>query len=183
MLKQTPEWRVLMLRAPAGYGKTTLMSLLFEHLGSAPATFCHWLTLDPCDEDPLHLLTHLQACIDRSWGSRSASGIARFADLGTWLQAVALLPGQRVLFLDELESVQSSSSVRLLHQLLRFAPDNLRIVASARPHSPIALARMKVGAGLLEWSARQLRFDDGETRALLQVGNVGRPRHPSHGWS
>jgi LuxR family maltose regulon positive regulatory protein len=52
MLKQTPEWRVLMLRAPAGYGKTTLMSLLFEHLGSAPATFCHWLTLDPCDEDP-----------------------------------------------------------------------------------------------------------------------------------
>lgn len=178
MLKQTPEWRVLMLRAPAGYGKTTLMSLLFEHLGSAPATFCHWLTLDPCDEDPLHLLTHLQACIDRSWGSRSASGIARFADLGTWLQAVALLPGQRVLFLDELESVQSSSSVRLLHQLLRFAPDNLRIVASARPHSPIALARMKVGAGLLEWSARQLRFDDGETRALLQVGNVGRPPPP-----
>ncbi|WP_027016098.1 LuxR C-terminal-related transcriptional regulator [Comamonas composti] len=168
LLEQTPGWRLLLLRAPAGYGKTTLMGQLFAHLQKAGRMSCHWLTLDPRDDDPLHLLAHLEACISHAPDGLGAQPRSHLPDLGSWLNAVGRLPGQRVLFLDEFEALQKPASVQLIHQLLRFAPPNLRVVLSTRPSVHLALQRMKAGGGLVEWSARQLRFDEEETQALLQ---------------
>ena len=170
-LQHDPHWRILLLRAPAGYGKTTLMGQLFADLEKKPGTSCYWLTLDPGDNDPQHLLIHLQACIDRPWSSQPSSVALHAPDLGSWLSTVESLPGLHVLFLDELESVQEQLPVQLIHQLLRFAPDNLRIVAGTRPHARLALHRMKASGRLLEWDVRHLRFDDDEARALLRQGH------------
>ena len=158
-------WRILLLRAPAGYGKTTLMAQLFARLGQGAA--CHWLTLDPRDDDPRHLLTHLQAALRLDGGG--------VPDLGALLGAVAHRPGPQVLFLDECEAVREPVPAQLVRQLLRFAPANLRIVAGTRPGADIAPPRLKAGGGLIEWTARHLRFDDGEARALLQP-------HPPSAW-
>jgi ATP/maltotriose-dependent transcriptional regulator MalT len=170
-LDAVPDWRVLLLRAPAGYGKTTLMSQLFERLADSGSR-CRWLSMDPRDDDLNHLLTHLQAAIGQPYPGQSQESLAmaHMPDLGFWLNDVARLPEPQVLFLDELESVQEPAALALLHRLLRFAPDNLRIVIGTRPESGLALGRMKASGLVLEWSARQLRFDSGETRAFLQGG-------------
>ena len=89
LLEQAPHWRVLLLRAPAGYGKTTLMGQLFAQLACQPGTSCHWLTLDPRDDDPLHLLTHLQAAMDRHGDGVDGAADAPVPDLGLWLNTVA----------------------------------------------------------------------------------------------
>ncbi|HJV85274.1 MAG TPA: LuxR C-terminal-related transcriptional regulator [Noviherbaspirillum sp.] len=181
-LDAAPDWRVLLLRAPAGYGKTTLMSQLSERLAVGGAC-CRWLTMDPRDDDINHLLTHLQAVIGQPYPgqspeSRGSLVMPHMPDLGIWLNEVARLPGQQILFLDELESVQEPAALALLGRLLRFAPDNLRIVIGTRPESGLALSRMKAGGMVLEWSARQLRFDADETRAFLQ-GRGGSAAVPS----
>ncbi len=174
LLEQAPHWRVLLLRAPAGYGKTTLMGQLFAQLACQPGTSCHWLTLDPRDDDPLHLLTHLQAAMERHGDGADGAADAPVPDLGLWLNTVARRSGGAVLFLDEFESVRGQATVQLIHQLLRFAPANLRVVVSTRPHARLALHRLKASGWLLEWDARQLRFDDEETRALLRHGDAAR---------
>ncbi|HJV51476.1 MAG TPA: LuxR C-terminal-related transcriptional regulator [Noviherbaspirillum sp.] len=167
-LNKMPDWRVLLLRAPAGYGKTTLMSQLFARLTQNGA-HCRWLTLDPRDDDLNHLLTHLQAVIGQPYPGQSQESLAmpHMPDLGFWLNNVERLPEPQVLFLDELESVQEPAALALLNRLLRFAPDNLRIVIGTRPESGLALGRMKASGLVLEWSARQLRFDSDETSAFL----------------
>lgn len=167
-LDAVPDWRVLLLRAPAGYGKTTLMTQLFDHLASEDSR-CRWVTMDPSDDDLNHLLTHLQAAIGQPYPGQSHESLAmpHVPDLGLWFNDVARLPEQQVLFLDEVEAVQGSASLALLNRLLRFAPENLRIVIGTRPESALALGRMKASGRVLEWSARQLRFDADETRAFL----------------
>lgn len=168
-LDAVPRWGILLLRAPAGYGKTTLMSQLFERL-SIEGARCRWLTMDPRDDDLNHLLTHLQAAIGQPYPGQSHESLAmpHVPDLGLWLNDVARLSEQQVLFLDELESVQEPAALALINRLLQFAPDNLRIVIGTRPDSTLALNRMKASGLALEWSARQLRFDADETRAFLQ---------------
>lgn len=167
-LDAVPDWRILLLRAPAGYGKTTVMSQLFNHL-SASGVNCRWLTMDPRDDDLNHLMTHLQAAIGQPYPGQSQDSLAmpHVPDLGSWLNGVARLPAPQVLFLDELEVVQAPAAVALLNRLLRFAPENLRIVVGTRPESGLALSRLKASGQVIEWSARLLRFDADETQAFL----------------
>jgi LuxR family maltose regulon positive regulatory protein len=168
MLEEAKGWRILLLRAPAGYGKTTLMAQLYARL--EPCASCHWLTLDPRDDDPRLLLAHLRAALRLDEGAAPTA-----PDLGVLLDAVARRPGPLVLFLDECETVREPAAGQIVRQLLRFAPDNLRIVAGTRPGTEIAPPRMKASGGLLEWTAQHLRFDDDETRALL-------PPQPPGAW-
>src|ERR1700761_8126785 len=66
---------VVAVCAPAGYGKSTLMSCWHEALGQE-GIGCGWLSLDPDDDDPVRLMRHLVAAfqrIDRAIG-RSAMG-------------------------------------------------------------------------------------------------------------
>ena len=51
--------RLILLSAPAGYGKTTLLAEWARHSGAATA----WLSLDDGDNDPLHFMQHFIAAI------------------------------------------------------------------------------------------------------------------------
>ena len=137
------------------------MSQLFRRLESGAAR-CGWLTLDARDDDLTHLLTHLQLALGAAGAKQP-----HVPDLGSWLNEVARLPGQQLLFLDEFESVQATGAIELLNRLLRFAPDNLCFVIGTRPESGLALGRLKASGQVLEWSVRQLRFDTQETEAFL----------------
>ena len=57
--------RVVLIQAPAGYGKTTLLQQIRAHLGEQQIR-SGWLTLDEGDDDLSRFLAHLHAVIDRA---------------------------------------------------------------------------------------------------------------------
>mgnify|MGYP000673885099 CR=1 FL=1 len=59
-----PEAKLIAIAAPTGYGKTVLMTGLYEHYQRRGAT-CHWLALDDRDVTIERLLTHLEALLTR----------------------------------------------------------------------------------------------------------------------
>src|SRR5262249_50684561 len=89
---ETRRYRLAILQAAAGFGKTSLLSQCYERFRSEQATA--WLSLDPADNDYARLLAHLFAAIEDSgieltrefryvarYGSRLAPGTC--ADLLT----------------------------------------------------------------------------------------------------
>ncbi|MCK9509652.1 MAG: LuxR C-terminal-related transcriptional regulator [Pigmentiphaga sp.] len=163
-LDASPGWRVLVLRAPAGYGKTTLMSQLFGQLRQTGQA-CRWLTLDAGDDDVGQLALHLQAALGAD-GPGSAGGAA--LPFGVWLAELEQRALSQVLFLDEVEAVTDTAVVQMLTRLLRFAPPTLRFVIGARPAAPLDFNRLRAGGEVVEWHARQLRFSADETSEFLR---------------
>lgn len=162
-LEASPRWRVLVLRAPAGYGKTTLMSQLHGRFRQAGQS-CRWLTLDAADNDLGHLTPHLHAALGA--GDPRPAGDAA-PPLGLWLADLERHGRRQVLFLDEVEVVIDPAAAQVLARLLRFAPPSLRFVLGARPEAPLDVNRLRVAGGVIEWHARQLRFSTDETSDFL----------------
>ena len=150
------------LDAGVGYGKTTLVrSWCAEHPGAVI-----WMTLDPADDDPVRLWTHLATAVERlgnSLGRRALSSLeTRGAPIET---AVDELMNGMVAFgrpvaivIDDLHTVQSEPSVRSLGHALKRMPSNARLLASTRSDPPISLARLRARRALTEIRARELAF-------------------------
>ena len=130
--------------APAGYGKTTLLSQWVQELQRTNAPVC-WLTLDRGERYPAMFLAYLirafQTVVpqlgEEAWRVLSgASNLQRdwplvAGSLCSDLQR--LLPTTTFLFLDDLHQVTESAVIsQMLSYLLRAAPPTLHIVTAAR---------------------------------------------------
>jgi len=161
---------VVLVVAPAGYGKSTLMAqwhtLLLER--DVP---CAWLSLDPDDDDAVRFMRHLVAALHKA-DSRigQAVGVNLSADFPggpkTLLQALAYdlakLEQRVVLFLDDLHFVQSPEVLEILDWLVNYAPRTLQQVIGSREKPRLQLSGLRVRRQLFELDARQLRFDPEE---------------------
>lgn len=164
--------RLVLVRAPAGFGKTTVMAqcrTCFEQAGAATA----WLTLDVLDNDPARFLVYLNAVLDQlspAEGHAAATHPAQSA-LGEFaLMLMARLSSMTfpfALFLDELELIQAPGVTALIGELLERMPANGRLVIGSRSLPELRLGRLRAAGQLLEIDARQLRFSLQETRCFF----------------
>lgn len=134
------------LCAPAGYGKTTLASMVAQR----------WLSLDPDDNDPRRLL----AGLGRALGLDLADPVAL-------LNAVAKQPDDVVVALDEWEVITEPAAAQQLEYLVEWAPENLHMLVTSRQPPAIALPRLRARGKLAERGLRELRFTRSETATLL----------------
>ena len=158
---------VVVVAAPAGYGKSTLMARWHARLLEREVS-CAWLSLDEDDDDAARFLRHLIAALqnasphigknvpedlmaDFASGSRSA------------LEAIAgdlAQVGHRlVLFLDDLQSVAGPEVRGILDWLINYAPRPLQCVIGTRQDPGLRLSGLRVRSQLLELGAEQLQFD------------------------
>ena len=161
--------KVSLVRAPAGFGKSTLMRQAFEQLaqGGIPVA---WMRLDMADNDSTRLLHFLARTLDQlSPGETSPdSGAAGIAALDL-LDRVELLPAPFVLFLDDLEVLQNSVALAFVRQLAERLPPGGRLILGSRTQPDIGLARLRAQGQLQEIDANSLRFSVEEsTRFLLE---------------
>jgi len=160
--------RVSLVRAPAGFGKSTLMRQAFEQLvqGGVPAA---WMRLDLADNDSARLLHFLARALDQlspeagQWDADSAGGAA--LDL---LDRVESLPVPFVLFLDDLEVLQNGVALAFVRQLAERLPPGGRLILGSRTQPDIGLARLRTRGQLQEIDANGLRFSTEETTRFLQ---------------
>lgn len=177
--------RVTVIVAGAGYGKSTLLERWSESL---PAT---QLSLDRADGSVTVLTRRISDALrlrvpgltaDLAVGPRSGSDAGsvetgRASALASWL-ADALdrhLRRPVVLMLDDIDEIDGSESVALVHALIGHAPARLRVVVSGRADPPLRLARLRARSEVLDLGSAELAFTSQETEQLagMIVGERG----------
>ena len=171
---------LVLVCAPAGYGKTVLLADWARN-GEHPAA---WLSLDTGDNDPARFWRHAVAALDRAHpGIAGRVGPllgppapASFEGLVTALvnELAAGGDGDEVLLvLDDYHVIGAGPVHESLGFLLAHRPPGLVLVLASRADPPLALARRRVRGQLAELRAAELRFTAGEAAALLeQVAGV-----------
>ncbi|MBI2908261.1 MAG: AAA family ATPase [Chloroflexi bacterium] len=175
--------RLVLLSAPAGYGKTTLLAALPPAYGDLPMA---WLSLDEEDNDPAHFLTALIAALQRlapACGATARAVLGEFAppagrpSSGDYVRRVvgvlindilATLPESFALLLDDLHHVIEPATYVALDYLLERLPPQMRVVMAARHDPPLALARLRAQGQLGELRLGDLRFTPEEAAMWLQ---------------
>ena len=163
-----------LVSAPAGFGKTTLLSS-FIHALTGDYRIA-WLALDEDDNDVLRFLQYLVAAVDVAAPGLSAAAAAalRSAQAPATQQVLALLlnelnasPYSFVLVLDDYHVIDSPP----IHQALAYAVDHLpvntHLVIATRSDPPIPLPRLRARGMVTEVRIADLRFNDHEAETFL----------------
>jgi LuxR family maltose regulon positive regulatory protein len=164
--------RLVLVSAPAGFGKTVLVADWIARRSEPSA----WLSLDALDEEPSRLGAHLAAAL-QSLGAedfrvvaeavlKAASSDGRPADeLRESLEAVT---AEGVLVLDDLHEVESPQGLRIIEPLIHAPRSRLRIVLVTRADPALPLARLRLSGQLVEVRAGDLAFSREEAAQLLE---------------
>ncbi|MFI5694534.1 LuxR C-terminal-related transcriptional regulator [Kribbella sp. NPDC051586] len=148
-----------LVSAPAGFGKTTLVSAWASD-GVA------WVSLEESDQDPITFWTYVLTALDRA-----APGVADdaltvlqsgSAPIETFLASVlnelSVLPGEIDLVLDDYHLADSLEISRGMTYLLDHLPPQLHLLISTRADPALPLARLRARGELVEVRAADLRF-------------------------
>ncbi len=170
--------KLLLISAPAGYGKTTLLTE-FAHDADLPVC---WYTLDPFDRDLHVFLEHLVAAIAArfpAFGQRSRNFLKETADPGSNLYPLVAtlvqeiydtIPEYFFLVLDDHHTVEEQEQINeFLDLFVTYADENCHLVIASRtlpalPNLSLLVARRQA-AGL---SIDELRFTPQEIQALAK---------------
>ena len=166
---------LMLVCAPAGYGKTVLLAG-WARRGQQPVA---WLSLDVGDNDPARFWRHGVAALDqvrpglaeRVGPLLGPPAPASYEGLVTALiNELAAGPdaNQALLVLDDYHLIDSEAVHESVGFLLEHRPPGLRLVLASRSDPPLALARLRARGQLAELRAAELRFTEDEAAALLQ---------------
>lgn len=165
-LGQEANVHLVVLLAPAGYGKSTLMGQWMDRLAQAGG-HTSWLTLDEADNDPARLMRYLYGAltgwIEIALGSSDTADLPASADWMSLLDRISPDAPPLTMFLDEFEQLTSPPALRFAKLLVDRLPRQVRLVISSRDKPPLGLEHYRVRGELLELTAGNLRFDKDET--------------------
>jgi LuxR family transcriptional regulator, maltose regulon positive regulatory protein len=169
---------VVLVSAPAGYGKTTLLALWATVDDRAFA----WVTLDVSDNDPVvfvrTVLTALQPHVDVNpqdihW-LRSGNPARDEVVLPPRADAGADKAQPLVLVLDDLHLVTEPRCHDVIARLVHRLPPGSQIALSTRTDPPLPLGSWRAHGNLLELRANDLALNAREAAALLAASHVER---------
>jgi LuxR family maltose regulon positive regulatory protein len=161
-----------LIAAPAGFGKTTLISDWVAGCGRLTA----WLSLDDGDNDPTRFLTYLVAALqtiaptlgDGVLGALQSSQPPPPDEvLAVLLKEIATLVDSFVLVLDDYHLIDARPVDDALTFFLEHLPPQLHLVIATREDPQLPLARLRVRGQLTELRAADLRFTASEAADFL----------------
>lgn len=165
--------KIVLIRAPAGFGKTTVMAQLFDRYRKE-GTAASWLNLDEADNDLPRFMSYLLVALKQHLRADQAlDGIesGQVLDPGHVTTLLANQLGERdepfVLFLDELDVIRDPTVLAFIKEMATRMPHNARLVLGSRTFPEIGLAKMRAHGELLEVTPEQLRFSAEEAQLFL----------------
>ena len=176
--------KLVLVRAPAGFGKTTAMQQARERLEAA-GTATAWLTLDSADNDVPRFLACLAAAVDQLGLEHAPRGAPLDA-----VDALAHDGAPFALFLDDVELIREPAVLGLLREVIERLPRRGQLVIGSRNLPDLGLGRLRARGQLLEVDTELLRFSLAETAEFfrlrggpaLAVDTLGRLHDKTEGW-
>jgi LuxR family maltose regulon positive regulatory protein len=164
--------KLTLIAAPAGFGKTTLVSEWVEGIERPTA----WLSLDKGDNDPTRFLTYLVAALqtiaanigERVLGAlQSPQPPPPEAMLTALLNEITTLPDHFVLVLDDYHVLDAKPVDQALNYLVEHLPPQMHLIIATREDPQLPLARLRARSHLTELRAADLRFTASEASEFL----------------
>ena len=162
-----------LVSAPAGYGKTTLVSDWLRELGAPTA----WLSLEESDNDPARFLAYLIAAIQIIQPKLGVSPQAMVQSpqalpgevlLTILLNEIAALPSLFIMVLDDYHAINNLSIHRQVTFLLKHLPAQMHLVLITREDPLIPISRLRSRNLVLEIRQNDLRFTSEEITDFMR---------------
>ena len=167
--------KLTLISAPAGFGKTTLVSEWVASCGQPAA----WLSLDEGDNNPTRFLTYLITALGRVGGIKTSVGEGILTMLQSLqppsaettlislINELAIIPDQIVFILDDYHLIEAQPIHDAISFLLENIPPQMHLVIATREDPPLPLSRLRAHGQLTELRAADLRFTSSEAKEFL----------------
>jgi LuxR family maltose regulon positive regulatory protein len=164
--------RLTLISAPAGFGKTTLLSEWIADCSRPVA----WLSLDEGDTQAARFLTYLVGALQTAFPNigagemralQSQQPLAVEPILAGLVNEIAGLPNEFILVLDDYHLVDAPTIDLALAFLLEHMPEQMHLVIATREDPHLPLARLRASGQLTEVRVGDLRFTNLEAAAFL----------------
>jgi LuxR family maltose regulon positive regulatory protein len=164
--------RLSLISAPAGFGKTTLLSEWVATCGRPVA----WLALDSSDNDPARFLAYLIAALQTIDDGVGAGVLDRFQVprpppieelLTALINQIDAISTSFVLVLDDYHLIMAPRIHEALAFLLDHPPQNMHLVVATRADPPWQFARLRGRGQLTELRLADLQFTPDEATVFL----------------
>jgi LuxR family maltose regulon positive regulatory protein len=170
--------RLTLVSAPAGFGKTTLLSEWLEDRSGDGGSIA-WLSLEEADNDPARFLAYLVSALRSALGEGIGEGVLAslrlpefppvVAVVGVLINELADVRHEEVtIVLDDYHVIHSGPIHEATSFLLEHLPENVHLVISSRADPPIPLAKLRARDQVTEIRAAGLRFTTEEATAFLK---------------
>src|SRR5256884_6961035 len=167
--------KLTLVSAPAGFGKTTLVSQWLAGC-QRPAA---WLSLDEGDNDPARFLTYLVAALQTIAATIGEGVLGALQSpqppptesiLTALLNEITTIPDHFVLVLDDYHVLDTKAVDHALTYLVEHLPPQMHLVIATREDPQLPLARLRARGHLTEERATDLRFTPSEAAEFLNQG-------------
>lgn len=174
---------VTLISAPAGFGKTTLVSEWIAALTPDPSPLGRgeymrvaWVSLDEGDNDPARFLAYLITALQKIGANIEDGVLASLQSpqpppmepiLTSLLNKITTIPDNFILVLDDYHVIDSRSVDKALAFLLEHQLPQMHLVIATREDPPLPLARLRAHGQLSELRAADLRFTHSEAAQFL----------------
>src|SRR5262245_36392561 len=164
-----------LVSAPAGFGKTTLVT----QLSAACRDSVAWFQIDRLDSDPRRFVAHLLAAVQEEIPAFGRDHLRQVLqrevgadqrDVVRFVNAIGGLDRRLILVLDDYHEIDNPAVHTLVAALLEHQPSGLEIVMATRREPPLPLARYRARGRITEIGTQDLRFDDREALAFVRDG-------------
>lgn len=174
LLDSGMEGPLTLVVAPAGFGKTTLVSSWLQERNNtrgAPIPAA-WLSLDEGDRErdllPRYFIGALRtifpdACPEtlNLLNTRDEAPVGLLSDM--LINELELLPSRFIIVLDDFYTLHDQSVLEFLNEFAQHWPRHMHMVILSRHNPPLPLASLRAKGLLTEIRARELRFSPDET--------------------
>jgi LuxR family maltose regulon positive regulatory protein len=164
--------RLILLSAPPGFGKTTLVSEWLAVCGHPAA----WLSLDAADNDPVRFQRYLIAALQTVAPQigktiqellRSPQPPPVESILTVLVNEICSLPDHLILVLDDYHTIEAAAVHKATIFLLDNLPPCLHLVMATRADPPLPLSRWRSRGQLVEVRTDDMRFTPSESATFL----------------
>ena len=178
---QLPTKRLSVIRAPAGFGKTSLAASWSEWLRGR-GNLVAWFAIDSADDDPPRFLFYMAQALHRATSSVGADALQLIGEsllldpqaiVSPLINDISDVDEEIYLFLEDYHLVTKPEIHEAVAFFLKHTPSNAHVVLTTRTDPPLPLASLRANNQLLEIDASALRFDLHETRAFLEHQKPG----------
>lgn len=188
--------RLILIAAPPGFGKTTLLAE-WRAADSLPMA---WLSIDEADNDPMRFWTHVAAALGALHAGVADDALALLRSpqppnfesmMGTLVNAMAGVDRDFWLVLDDYHLIAAESIHQAVAFLLEHLPPQAHLVMMTRSAPPLPLPRLRVRGQAAEFGPADLRFTVEEAAAFmsraagleLDAETVGALEARTEGWA
>lgn len=178
ILRHNASKRLILLQAPAGYGKTTLLSQWFTRLKDPVA----WLSIDNADNDPIRFWRYVVHTVSESTQTEISKILSPLFNLqeqtslefliDSFLNEIGSMTQTLNIVFDDYHLIQNEAIHKMMTQFIEYLPKHVQVYLTSRADVLLPIPKWRAKSWITEISMDQLRFTFKEVQSFYYQKNV-----------